>query len=285
LVEISRGRLGAKPLFCVHGAAGNVLNFKAISDRLGPDQPFYGLQAQGVDGRLPLLPSIEAMAEQYVAAIRTVDPVGPYRLAGYSGGGVIAIEMAQQLKRAGAQVAMLAMIDTLSPLAARAKVGPLKKIWLMRHWSLKFAMEYPERRRNAQREKVSHTLAMQLLSTGNVLPPELASVYLFGHFVTVQASYQTPAYDGPVVLLRAQHGYTPYLNAGPQLGWQAHLRGNIRVVEIPGTHVSMLSEPGLSVLVNGLRQELVRADAQSERSSGLEASVEGQLLNAKNVAA
>jgi len=285
LVEISRGRAGVKPLFCIHGAAGNVLNFKAISDRLGADQPFYGLQAQGVDGRLPLLPSIEAMAEQYVAAIRTVDPVGPYRLAGYSGGGVIAIEMAQQLKRTGAEVAMLAMIDTLSPLAARAKVGPLKKIWLMRHWSLKFAMEYPERRRNAQREKVSHTLAMQLLSTGNVLPPELASVYIFGHFITVQAGYQTPVYDGPVVLLRAQHGYTPYLNAGPQLGWQAHLRGNIRVVEIPGTHVSMLLEPGLSVLVHGLRQELIRADAQSELPRGLEAAVEGRPVSAKNVAA
>jgi acyl carrier protein len=71
LVEINRGRAGVKPLFCVHGAAGNVLNFKVIADRLGADQPFYALQAQGVDGRLPLLPTIEAMAAQYVAAIRT----------------------------------------------------------------------------------------------------------------------------------------------------------------------------------------------------------------------
>ena len=268
LVEINRGRADVKPLFCVHGAAGNVLNFKVIADRLGADQPFYGLQAQGVDGRMPLLPTIEAMAAQYVAAVRTVDPVGPYRLAGYSGGGVIALEMAQQLKQAGAEVALLAMLDTLAPTAAQVKISPLKKIWLMRHWSLKFAMEWPERRRTTQQEKRNHVLAMRHLSNGDALSPELASAHLFSHFVAAQARYQAPAYDGPMVLFRAQQGYTPYLNAGPQLGWQAHLQGPVRVVEIPGSHVSMLSEPGLSSLAHGLRLELTRAEAPSEQSSG-----------------
>ena len=77
LVAICRGRPDRMPLFCVHGAGGNVLNFKVISDRLGQEQPFYGLQAQGVDGRLPPLNSIEEMAAQYVEAIRTVASQGP----------------------------------------------------------------------------------------------------------------------------------------------------------------------------------------------------------------
>jgi thioesterase domain-containing protein len=285
LVEINRGQVGVKPLFCVHGAGGNVLNFKAISDRLGSHQPFYGLQAQGVDGRLTLLPSIEAMAEQYVAAIRTVDPVGPYRLAGYSGGGVIALEMAQQLKRAGADVVLLAMIDTLSPLAARTKISSFKKIWLMRQWSLQFAMEWPQRRRLIQQEKVRHTLAMQLLSAGHVLPPELASLHLSSHYMTAQERYQAPMYDGPMVLFRAQQGGTVYLNAGQQLGWERHLRGDIRVAEIPGSHFSILSEPGLSQLVHGLRQELDLADVQSELPSGLCTAADGGSFRGKNVVA
>lgn len=198
---------------------------------------------------------------------------------------MIALEIAQQLKQAGAEVVMLAMIDTLSPLAARAKVSPLKKIWLLRHWSLKFALEYPERRRNGQRERASLSTAMQLLSTGNTLTPELASVYLFSHFVTVQACYRTPLYDGPLVLFRAQDGFTPYLNGGPQLGWQTHLRGDIRVVEIPGSHVSMLSEPGLSRLARGLQQALAWADAPTELASGLDAPVDGGCFREKNVAA
>ena len=78
-------------------------------------------QAQGVDGRLPALTTIEAMATQYVEAIRTVHPNGPYQLAGYSGGGLIAMEMAQQLKKDGAQVSLVAMIDTLAPSAAAAR--------------------------------------------------------------------------------------------------------------------------------------------------------------------
>jgi len=262
LVEINRGQAGRPPVFCVHGAAGNVLNFKAIADRLGPDQGFYGLQAQGVDGRLPALPSIEAMAAQYVAAIRTVEPAGPYRLLGYSGGGVIALEMARQLRQDGAEVALLAMLDTLSPAAARVKVTAWKKLWLMRHWSLDFALGWRERRRHTQAEQMNHALAVQRQACGEPLAPELASALLYSHFVEVQARYEPQAYDGPVLLCRAQQGYTPYLNAGPCLGWQTHLRGELRVVAVSGSHVSMLSEPGLTQLVQALQQELQRADAR-----------------------
>lgn len=256
LVRINAGRAGVKPLFCVHGAAGNVLNFKVIADRLGASQPFYGLQAQGVDGRLSPLPSIEAMASRYVAAIREVDPVGPYHLAGYSGGGVIAYEMAQQLRRAGAPVALLAMLDTLAPAAASARLSPLRKLWLMRHWSLGFTLAWPERRRVRRTEQMNHLLALQALARGEPLTPELASARLFSHFVSAQSQYQPQPYAGGLLLLRAEQGYTPYLNAGPQLGWQALVQGAIRVVEIPGSHVSMLTEPGLSQLAGALREHL-----------------------------
>ena len=276
LVEIRRGQPGRQPLFCVHGAAGNVLNFKVIADRLDPGQGFYGLQAQGVDGRLPLLASIEDMAAQYVAAIRTVEPAGPYRLAGYSGGGVIALEMARQLRLDGAQVALLAMIDTLSPAAAQLKISPLKKLWLMRQWSLDFALGWRERRRHTQAEQENHALALQLRARGEPLAPELASALLYSHFVDVQARYQPQPYDGPMLLCRARQGYTPYLNAGPCLGWQAHVRGELRVVEIDGSHVSMLSEPGLTQLVQGLREELQRADERQAGQPGTPPQARGQ---------
>jgi acyl transferase domain-containing protein/thioesterase domain-containing protein len=275
LVEIQPSEPGRQPIFCVHGAAGNVLNFKAIADRLGPGQGFYGLQAQGVDGRLPLLPTIEAMAAQYVAAIRTVEPAGPYRLVGYSGGGVIALEMARQLRQSGAEVGLLAMIDTLAPAAARLKISPLKKIWLMRHWSLDFALGWRERRRHTQAGQANHALALQQRARGEPLAPELASALLYSHFVDVQARYEPQPYDGPMLLCRARQGYTPYLNAGPCLGWQAHVQGELRVVEIDGSHVSMLSGPGLTQLVQGLREEMQRADERQGERPGKPAPVRG----------
>ena len=260
LVTICRGAPQRRPLFCVHGAGGNVLNFKVISDRLGPHQPFYGLQAQGVDGRLPPLSTMEEMAAQYVEAIRTVDANGPYRLAGYSAGGVIAYEMAQQLRRAGAEVEAILMIDTLSPTAANRKIPLLEKIWLKRHWTLDFALDWPARRRRGREMQRSYQLALEKLARGDPLPPELVDFYLFRNFTDAQALYQPQPYDGQLVVFTARQAETLYLYAGRTLGWNEHVASDIRVVEISGSHFTMMAEPCVSELIEAFRRELARLD-------------------------
>lgn len=100
------------PFFCMHGAGGNVLIYRALSQLLGPDQPFYGLQSQGLDGSMPLLTKIEDMASLYLKEIRRVQPTGPYFLGGYCMGGTIAYEVAQRLQEQGQKVALLALFDT-----------------------------------------------------------------------------------------------------------------------------------------------------------------------------
>ena len=102
------------PFFCIHGAGGNVLIYRELSKNLGADQPFFGLQSQGLDGGCPPLTRIEDMASVYVKAIRRQQPNGPYFLGGYCGGGLIAFEVAQQLQREGKKVALLAMFDTMN---------------------------------------------------------------------------------------------------------------------------------------------------------------------------
>ncbi|HUG25488.1 polyketide synthase [Piscinibacter sp.] len=256
LVPICRGRPDQVPLFCVHGAGGNVLNFKVISDGLGPDQPFYGLQAQGVDGRLPALATIEEMAAQYVEAIRAVQPRGPYRLAGYSAGGVIALEMAQQLKSAGAVTDLLMLIDTLSPAASRRKVSTLRKFGLVRHWSLKFALEWPGRRRRNKLAEAACAQALERLARGEPLPPELVEFHLFRNFVNAQSRYVPAPYQGSVALFTATEADTQYLGAGDRLGWEEHVQGDVRVTRIPGSHFSMMTGPGVSELIKAFRQAL-----------------------------
>ena len=217
-------------------------------------------QAQGVDGRLLALTTIEAMATQYVEAIRTVHPNGPYQLAGYSGGGLIAMEMAQQLKKDGAQVSLVAMIDTLAPSAAGRNISVLRKLWLTRHWSMKFALAWPERRRSARVRRALGRLALEKLANGETLTPELIEPHLYQSFVSAQARYVPTPYEGKVVIYRANQCYTPYIHAGPTLGWKEHVLGEIRFVEIDGSHVTMMSDPGLSVLIEHFRSELALPD-------------------------
>ncbi len=106
---------GSRPaFFCFHGAGGNVLNYQKLSQHLGDDQPFYGLQSQGLDGNSQPLTTIEEMAALYVKHIRRVQANGPYFLGGYCMGGTVAYEVAQQLHASGETVALLAMLDTMN---------------------------------------------------------------------------------------------------------------------------------------------------------------------------
>ncbi|MDZ4700269.1 MAG: condensation domain-containing protein [Rhodothermales bacterium] len=117
LVVIQAGRSTA-PIFCIHGAGGNVLFYRDLAIHMGPDQAVFGLQSQGLDGEMPLLPSVEAMAARYLQEIVRVQPNGPYYLVGYCLGGTIALEIAQQLRARGQEADIVAMLETYNWIKA-----------------------------------------------------------------------------------------------------------------------------------------------------------------------
>ncbi|MDZ8080625.1 MAG: amino acid adenylation domain-containing protein [Nostoc sp. DcaGUA01] len=103
------------PFFCIHPIFGVVFPYYELAHQLGQNQPFYGLQPIGIDGETPLN-RIEDMASHYIEALRSVQPKGPYFLGGWSFGGWVAFEMAQQLQNSGEEVALLAVLDTVAPI-------------------------------------------------------------------------------------------------------------------------------------------------------------------------
>ncbi len=105
------------PFFCIHPIFGVVFPYYELACHLGSDQPFYGLQPFGIDGECSPLTRIEDMAAGYIEALRKVQPEGPYFLGGWSFGGLVAFEMAQQLLACGERVALLAILDTLAPVS------------------------------------------------------------------------------------------------------------------------------------------------------------------------
>ncbi|WP_342374835.1 SDR family NAD(P)-dependent oxidoreductase [Myxococcus stipitatus] len=105
----------ARPSFWFHGAPGLAQMYYRLSDSLGPEYPFYALQARGVDGRSAPFTTLRGMMDHYIDAIQRVQPHGPYVLGGYSFGGLLAFEAAQQLKQRGEEVKHLIMFDTYPP--------------------------------------------------------------------------------------------------------------------------------------------------------------------------
>ena len=104
------------------------MSFASLAQCLAPDQPVYGVRAKGSDGAQEPLRDVESMAACYLDAIRAVAPEGPYLLGGYSSGAIVALEMAQQLRAQGEEVALLAMIDGDAP-----ESGNRADRWTLRH--------------------------------------------------------------------------------------------------------------------------------------------------------
>jgi amino acid adenylation domain-containing protein/non-ribosomal peptide synthase protein (TIGR01720 family) len=112
-----------RPLFLVHPAGGSVLSYVALTRHLSAEQPVYGLEAVGLEGREEPPTTVEEMARRYLISVRTVQPEGPYLLGGHSSGGIIAFEMARQLVKSGESVGMLALFDSPAPRLYRARFG------------------------------------------------------------------------------------------------------------------------------------------------------------------
>jgi len=119
LVPIRRTQQRA-PLFLVHSVAGELTWLQHLAQELSPEQALYGFGAPGLNAEVPFFFRLESMAAAYLRDLRQVQPRGPYRLGGYSMGGVIAFEMAQQLQRAGEQVDLLIMMDAFAPMRERS---------------------------------------------------------------------------------------------------------------------------------------------------------------------
>jgi amino acid adenylation domain-containing protein len=113
LVLIKKG--SRQPLFAVHIMGGYLIDYYELVRYLDPEQTVYGLQARGVFGNGIPDYDVKVIAANCIIAMRQIQPQGPYLIAGYSSGGVVAYEMVQQLNLSGEKVALLAMLDTFCP--------------------------------------------------------------------------------------------------------------------------------------------------------------------------
>lgn len=247
------------PLFCIHPIGGNVLEYLNLVKYLGSEQPVYGLQAPGIDGKQTPLNRVEEMAAHYIQEIRTLQPQGAYFLAGFSFGGLVAYEMAQQLHSQGQKVALLAMFDTHSPLFLPNRSSLLKSV-LIRLGQL-WELEHKERLNYIQ------SLVRWYFNKGDYkdflrsqLSESLQNFEVLDANLEASKNYVPPIYPGSVTVFRCSLQLPKYSH-DPYLGWGELVTGELESHEAPGNHDLMLREPRVRVLAEKLKLCLEKTQA------------------------
>ena len=261
-----------QPLFCIHAAGGNVLEYHDLARLLGPDQPFYGLQARGLDGKSEPQTSITEMAAHYIREMRELQPEGPYMIGGRSSGGTIAFEMACQLADAGQQVNLLALLDTYPAgyfkLASQA--GSLRQRLIrsarklqthfnnLRQLKLRRQFDYVYTKLAYLPQKTKHKLYRSAYKTykklGQPLPTVLKNIEEI-NFAAVK-DYVPRTYAGNVTLFLASDLTSDY---DLHDGWRELVEGEIETHEIPGNHIDIIKPPHVNALAEKLKECLQRA--------------------------
>jgi amino acid adenylation domain-containing protein len=247
------------PFFCVHGIGGTVLRFRHLAHLVGSDQPFYGLQAQGLDGEQAVLTRVEDMAALYLEELQTMQPQGPYYIGGYSFGGMVALEMAHRLKAQGQTVGLVVLLDTFP--------GALKSTGSLFHTYLSLPLDQQwmhfARKAKAFRRSLRRRIAMMRL------PDTLKSVR--DACYSAARTYTPKPYDGRVVLFRASEKGLSSVNE--ESAWK-YLAPQMEIFEVSGHHGNIVDEPQVRLLA----EELKACLAAAYRRPGEEPAIQAESI-------
>ncbi len=259
---------GATPLFLVAGMFGNVLNLSHLAHLLGEERPFYALQARGLYGDTEPHESFEEMASDYIGELRQVQPTGPYLLGGFSGGGLIAYEMARQLLEQGEAVIKVIMLDT--PVREVTTIGVRDRLSIflqgLRANGIGFLGERLRSRIEWERKR---RRVAQAYPTANDAAVNFQSGRIGDAFVRALSRYRIPRLPVDIALFRPRLDIRYRLSGdrmvdsernfiSPDNGWTPYVR-RIDIYEVPGNHDNMVLEPNVRVMVALLRRAIESA--------------------------
>lgn len=271
------------PFFCIHAGGGNVLFYNDLARYVPDDLPFYGIRARRLGGRQVGHATFEEMAEFYISELRTLQPEGPYFLGGSSLGGMIGLEMAQQLRSNGQEVAFLALFDTWAPgymdllpnvssfrskiydLAHRAhKHGDKLRVLDFRkkaEYFLNIAIKLHARGKRKIRNSYKKVVRRFYSKVERPIPRDYIQIEDQIHKAWLR--YVPKKYEGKMTLFRACD--QPFgIKPDQTLGWDGFAAGGMEIHEVPGDHVTLLAEPHVRILAERLNECILTAQAEQD---------------------
>ncbi len=271
LVKLYKDSSGASPLFLVHPLSGSVMCYNPLARML--QYPLFGLQSASLETDTKPIETIEKMASQYLASLLKVQKTGPYFLGGWSFGGVVAYEMAQQLEDMGHVVSDIILFDSAAPDKAQKALdlGAILKLCLeevVEQFAAKITLDFDGF--DTHDSETLLQMVLQQVKTCGAYPPDtqvdtlkrMVDVCL-ANAKAINQYKQTRRVKSTITLYRAEDFarmqsmlIDPNSIQEPCLGWSALTHENISVHTVKGNHMSMLFNPNLQLLVPKLKNQI-----------------------------
>ena len=239
------------PIFFVPGAGSDVTSLMGFAHTLGIEQPFYGLQPPGLDGRRRPARSVEELATYFLAELRRAYPRGPYFLGGASYGGLVAFEMAQQITRLGEQVAFLGLLDTYASRYPRMRWKVPIRFRVFRRFGNTLPQSPGRTFEDIAREMagILHArFSNRILKLGrHPLTREGGYFDSFERALGSRRRYRISPYPGKITLFRyQQQPSTALYHADPLMGWSAAAEA-LEIIDVPGSHTNLTPDDAQEV--------------------------------------
>lgn len=262
----SKGQL--PPLFCAHPAGGLSWGYAGLMRELDIQRPIYGLQAPGVGNDVPYATSIEAMAADYVKAVRSVQPQGPYHLLGWSFGGIVAYAMACRLQQMGEQVALLAIMDSY-PSADERQSSEMTEQKLMEELVPMLGLDQTA----MKGKRLDFKTVYEEAKKAGEIPPDFderiarRNMEMLLHNSRLERKFRADKYKGDILFFFADKK-----DAGHRLpsAWNAYVSGKIDIHSVHCKHYEM-TEPAPLKTIGKILNERLRQLAQADQSAETDA--------------
>jgi thioesterase domain-containing protein len=272
------------PLYIVCGTGGTAFKFKKFADILDANQPVYGLQQPDVKNGHEFPRTIESIAEKYLEEILAHNPHGPYALSGHCLGGIIAFEMAKQLKTKGKEVKLLAMLDTIVMRSEKLPRPSYKNFYhvpflfkvLLSKLSVKVDFEvylWKHHTRQAVRYKLNslRTITNRMHKHKRIEKPEDISMEVFNEMSVLYKrairNYQLTPYNGEILVFFAKEHYyfldkennvgfkKVYIDAKTKNMWNQY-GTSVKIFEVEGEHSNIFDPVHAKDFATLLQQQL-----------------------------
>ena len=228
---------GKRPIFLIHAYLGTALRYRRLGPHLSPDRPLVGIQVQEFDGATgPTRTTVDQMAEEAVAQIRSLQPVGPYVLGGHSAGGLVAYEAARRLVHSGDGVPLVVLLDSPVPRSS------LHYLWaeLVLNWPDIRTATAAERRRQVRALLGRRLGRVRRTPDGDRVGAAISRSHRASNLAVKR--YQPRDYAGDVAVIRTRQGTAMALGR-EDLGWGPLVGGRVFCSEVSGLHNTIFEPP------------------------------------------